>query len=448
MANWFAPRRIVIGALLLGGLALVVLAFRPATLPVDLGPVTRGPLRVTVNAEGKTRLRQRFIISAPVAGRLERLTLREGDPVTRDMVVAHIDPLASDTAVREAQGRLAEWRAQRAGVATLRPKAEALAQARAQIATAQATHRKAEARVEQVWAALAHARREDQRALRMETSGTISREAREIAQLNEITKAREYDTAVLEVQGAASAVDAARAALAVLEAQQRDPDYLLDVYTARIASAEAELARLRDAVTRTEIRAPSAGQVLRMLQENERMVAAGTPLLEIGDVTDLELVVDVLSTDAVRVPPGAPILVEHWGGGSTLQARVRRIEPAAFTKVSALGIEEQRVNIIADFVAPPRTLGDAYRVEARLVVWESADVIAVPASALFRCRDAWCAFVAHAGQVQRRVVALGHRNDRVAEVHQGVVPDEMVVLYPAEQLATGQRIRPREVAEP
>jgi HlyD family secretion protein len=199
---------------LLGVLLLLVLAFRPDPLRVDLGPVTRGPLRVTVNAEGKTRLRQRFVISAPVAGRLERLTLREGDTVTQDMVVAQIDPLASDTAVREAQGRLAEWYAQRAGVATLRPKQAALAQGRARVATAQAAQRKAEARLEQVRAALEHARRDYQRAVRMETSGTISREARETSQLNEITRTKEYDAAVLEVRGGGAAVGGRPAARA------------------------------------------------------------------------------------------------------------------------------------------------------------------------------------------------------------------------------------------
>lgn len=429
-------------------LALLGLAFRPAPLRVDLGPVLRAPLRVTVNAEGKTRLRQRFIISTLVAGRLERLTLREGDTVTRGMLVAQIDPLASDTAIREAQGRLAEWRAQRAGVATLRPKQEALAQGRARVAAAQAAQRKAEARVEQTRAALEQARREHQRAQRMEASGTISREARETAQLSETTKAREYDAVVLEVQGAAAEVEAAQAALAMSAAQQHDPDYLLDVYNARIASTEAELARLRDAMARTEIRAPSAGRVLRLLQENERMVAAGTPLLEVGDVTELELVVDVLSTDAVRLQPGARLLVERWGGSTVLEARVRLIEPAAFTKVSALGIEEQRVNVIADFVEPPRALGDGYRVEARIVVWEREEVVTVPASALFRCRDQWCVFCRVEDKAQRRVVTLGQRNDLIAEVHDGLTPGDLVVLHPAEQLEEGRRISPREALVP
>ncbi|MBM3224015.1 MAG: HlyD family efflux transporter periplasmic adaptor subunit, partial [Candidatus Tectomicrobia bacterium] len=415
---FFSFRRLLIALLLFALIALIGLALRPTPLRVDLGQVTTGPLRVTVNAEGKTRLRQRFVISAPVSGRVARLTLREGDTVTPDMVVAHIDPLPSDAAVREAQGRLAEWKAQRDGVATLRPKQEALTQGRARVAAAQAAQRKAEARVEQARATLEQARREYQRALKLETSGTISREARETAQMHETIRSREYDAAVLEVQGTTSDVEAARAALAVLEAQQRDPDYLLDVYSARISSVEAELARLRDEKARTAIRAPSHGRVLRVLQENERMVTAGTPLLEVGDVTALEILVDVLSTDAVRIQPGASVLLERWGGGHPLQARVRLIEPAAFTKISALGIEEQRVNVIADFLTPPEMLGDGYRVEARILVWESAQVLSVPASALFRCREAWCVFVAVDGKARRQLIEIGQRNDVAVEVRQ------------------------------
>lgn len=437
-------RRILVFLGLLGGLGLVIIAFRPAPLRVDLGQVVRAPLRVTVNAEGKTRLRQRFIVSAPVAGRLTRLTFREGDTVERDLVVAHLDPLPSDTAIREAQARLTEWQAQRAGVATLRPKQEALAQGRARVAAAQAAHRKAEARVAQSSAALEQTRREHQRAVRLEASGTISREARETAELNETMRARDYDAALLEAQGAASEIEAARAARAMLEAQRHDPDYLHDVYNARIAGAEAELARLKDEAVRTAIRSPERGRVLRVLQESERVVTAGTPLLEIGDVSDLELVVDVLSTDAVRIQPGALMLVERWGGGTTLQARVRLIEPAAFTKISALGIEEQRVNVIADFIDAPGPLGDGYRIEARIVVWESPEALSVPTSALFRCRDVWCVFVAADGKAQHRQVEIGQRSDFVIEVRQGLAAGESVVLYPTEQLADGSRISPRE----
>ncbi|MGE3542262.1 MAG: efflux RND transporter periplasmic adaptor subunit [Candidatus Tectimicrobiota bacterium] len=440
-------RRQILGLLaVLAGLTLSVLALRPTPLQVDLGQVRRGPLRVTVNAEGKTRLRQRYIVSAPVTGRLERLHLKEGDVVEAQAVIAQIDPLASDMAVREAQARLAEWQAQKSGVSTLRPKREALVQARARVVAAQAAHRKAEARLEQSRAALVQATREQQRATRLEASGTISREARETAQLNETMRSKDVEAAVLEVQSSLAEIEGARAALAVLEAQQHDPDYLLDVYSARIASVETELARLRDAARRTDIRTPGAGRVLRLLQENERVVTAGTPILEVGDVTQLELVVDVLSTDAVRITPGAPTLIERWGGGYTLQARVRLIEPSAFTKLSALGIEEQRVNVIADFVEPPGSLGDGYRVEARIVVWETPSTLTVSSSALFRCHEAWCVFVAQEDTARQRQVEVGQRSDFVVEILQGLAEGERVILHPAEQIEDGRRIVQRAAA--
>jgi HlyD family secretion protein len=422
----------------------VVVALRPAPLSVDLGRVADGSLRVTVDAEGKTRVRHRYVVSAPVTGRLARLALDEGDLVERDTIVARIDPLPHASAVQEAQARLAELQAQRQGVATLRPKQEALLQARARIAAAQAAQREAEAKVEQARAALEQARREQQRAQRLEAVGALSREVRETMELTATTRAREFEAAELEVQRAIAEVRAAQAALAVLAAQQRDPDYLLEVYSARIASVEAELARLRDAAVRTEIAAPVRGQVLRVLEADERVVTAGTPLLELGDPADLELVLDLLSTDAVKVQPGALVLVEHWGGTQTLQARVRRVEPAAFTKVSALGVEEQRVNVIADFVDPSTPLGDGYRVEVRIVIWEGASVLKVPVSALFRCADTWCVFVVAQGKAHRRPVNIGQRNSVEAEVRQGLLPGETVILHPTPQVAEGTRVRGRE----
>jgi HlyD family secretion protein len=396
---------------------------------------------VTVDAEGKTRIRQRHVVSAPVTGRLARLTLDEGDVVERGTIVARIDPLPHEAAVQEAQARLAEWQAQRQGVATLRPKPEALTQARARIHAAQTAQREAEARMEKARAAQEQARRDYQRAQRLEVLGAISRENRETMALNETTQSKEFEAAFLETQRATAEITAAQAALALLEAQQRDPDYLLDVYSARIASVEAELAKLRDAAERTHISAPVRGQVLRVFEENERVVSAGTPLLELGDATDLELVVDVLSTDAVKVQPGTLVLVEHWGGQQTLQARVRRLEPAAFTKVSALGVEEQRVNVIADFIEPSVPLSDGYRVEARLVVWESEKVLKAPVSALFRCADAWCVFGVAADRAYRRPVVIGQRNSLEAEVRQGLTAGDRVIVHPTEQIRDHGRVR-------
>jgi HlyD family secretion protein len=422
---------------------LIVVAFRPAPIPVDLGRVERGRLRITVDAEGKTRVRQRTIISAPVAGRLARIRLDEGDKVKQGEVIARLDPLPLDAAVREARARIAEWRAQQAGVETLRPKQQSLSYLQARVAAAQAARLEAEAKVEKARAALEQARREVQRAQRLEAIGALSREARETLELLETTRLKEFEAAQLEAKRSASEVEAARAELAATAATQRDPDYLLDVYNARIASIEAELARLQDEAERTEIHSPVNGQVLRVLEENERVVSAGTPLLELGDLTQLELVIDILSTDAVKVQPGTTVLIEHWGGHDPLHARVRLVEPSAYTKVSALGVEEQRVNVIAGFVDLPVPLGDGYRVEARMVVWENPAALKVPLSALFRCQGAWCVFTVANNRAQHRQVEIGQRSDFEAEVRQGLKEGDRVILHPTERIGDGKRVRPR-----
>jgi HlyD family secretion protein len=432
---------LLVGLVLVG---LLVMMFRPQPVRVEVASVERGPLTVTVDAEGKTRLRQRYVVSAPVEGRVERISLEAGDTVERGMVVARIDPLPLDAAVRSALARLAELQAQRQGVATMRPKQQALLQAEERIRAAQAARREAEARAEQAEAALEQAQRELQRAQRLEAIGAISRETREGLELTATTRQKALKAARLEAQRALAEVRAAQAAHAVLQAEQRDPDYLLEVYDARIASVEAELAKLRDEAIRTDIRAPVGGRVMRVLEEHQRVVAAGTPLLELGNLDTLELVIDVLSTDAVAIQAGARVLVEHWGGNRTLTARVRRVEPSAFTKISALGVEEQRVNVIADLPAVPPALGDGFRIEARIVVWEAPQVLRVPVSALFRCGQAWCVFVVVAGRAQRRRIVIGHRNDLAAEVKQGLEAGETVIVHPSTQLSDGARVEPWE----
>lgn len=439
----FSRKRLVWLGVALGLLGLIVVALRPAPLRVDMGQVQYGPLQVTVDTEGKTRLRHRYTISAPVSGRLARLQIQEGDRVASGQIIAHMDSLPVDMAIREARARLAEWQAQLAGVATLRPKRDALQRAQARIVAARAAQRRAEAQVEQAQAALEQARRDRQRAERLEAKGTISREAREAAELTETTRTKEYEAMIRTAQGAAAEVEAAEAELAVLKAEQRDPDYLLDVYEARMASVEAELTRLQDEASRTAIHAPVSGQILRVLQEDERVVQAGTPLLEVGNLDDLELVIDVLSADAVRVQTGAKMLIEHWGGDRTLRARVRLIEPSAFTEISALGVEEQRINIIGDFLDTPIPLGDGYRVEARMVVWEGSDVLQVPLSALFRCAHAWCVFVVEKGRAQARLIEIGQRNHVAVAVQSGLAVGETVILHPSEQVEGGVRVQAR-----
>ncbi|PSB06367.1 efflux transporter periplasmic adaptor subunit [filamentous cyanobacterium CCP2] len=433
---------LIYGALGIGAVVLVVTLFRPSPILVDTSPLQRGALQVTVDAEGKTRVRDRYTIAAGVNGHLERITLNEGDPIEEGAIVAQIDPLPMNTQVQEALSRLAEWRSEREGVETQRPKPEAIEQARVRIQAAEANQRRADARVAQAQAALAQAQREAQRARELEAEGVIPRQDRETAELNETTRARELDAAILAANAEASAVEVARAELAVLQQEQTDPDYLLDVYDARITSTEAELSRLRDRAARTNIYSPVSGRVLRIQQRSAQFVTEGTPLVEIGDLTELELVIDVLSTDAMRIQPGNPIWLEMQDA-EPLQATVRLVEPSAFTKESALGVEEQRVNVIGDFVDADTTFGDAYRVDVRIVVWENDDVLKVPLSALFRCQQDWCTFVVEGDRAQQRQVEIGQRSNLEAEILEGLQEGEAVILHPTRAIEDGSRVRGR-----
>jgi HlyD family secretion protein len=357
--------------------------------------------------------------------------------------VAQIEPLTLTAPVQAALGHLAAVRAQREGVATQRPKAASLAQAQMRIQAAQATQRQAEASVAQAQAALEQAQRDRQRAQQMAADGVISRQEREAAELTEITHTKTLESATLAAQAAVAEVEVARAALTVLQAEQQDPDYLLKVYDAQIASITADLANLQDAAARTAIRAPTGGQVLRLLQKSAQSVTAGTPLLEIGDIAKLEIVIDVLSADAIQIKPGDLILVQAGSTMPALKAKVRYIEPSAFTKVSALGVEEQRVNVIGDFINLPTVLGDAYRSDVQIVVWQKPDVLKVPLSALFRCDQAWCVFGLRQGQAEQRSLEIGHRSNSEAEVRQGLQAGELVILHPHEQIKPGTRVKSR-----
>lgn len=427
---------------------LIVWAFRPSPILVDVKQVQRSNLQVTIDVEGKTRVRDRFVIASETNGHLARITLNEGNTVTPGMVVAQIDPLPLNASVQEVLGRLAEWRAQRAGVVTQRPKVETVQQARTRIQVAEARQQQAEARVSQARAALLQAQRDRDRAQQLAATGAIAQQDREVAELNETTKAKELETAILAAQAEASEVEVARAALAVVQQEQSDPDYLLSVYDARIAGTEAELAKLRDEAARTNIYAPVAGRVLRIHQKSAQFVTPGTPLLEIGDPAKLELVIDVLSTDAVRIKPGNPILIDQSldqrTAPTSVQAKVRSIEPAAFTKVSALGVEEQRVNVIGDFIDSSQLFGDAYRVDTRIVIWQGKNVLKAPISSLFRCHQStWCVFVMEQGKARQRQIVIEHRSDREAEVKQGLSQGERVILHPTEQIKSGIRVHSR-----
>ncbi|MEW5930249.1 MAG: HlyD family efflux transporter periplasmic adaptor subunit, partial [Gemmatimonadota bacterium] len=256
---------------------------------------------------------------------------------------------------------------------------------------------------------------EAERARTLAAAGALSRSAREEAELAALSRAREADAAAERVRAAAADVASARAALA-----DADPS----------AEPRAPL----------EVRSPVAGRVLRVPERSARAVAAGAPLVELGDADALEVVVDVLSADAVAIRPGAPVEIGDWGGAGTLRGVVRRVEPSAFTRVSALGVEEQRVNVVADLAARPAGLGDNYRVEARIVTWLAPRVLRVPSGALFRDGEAWGVFVVEEGRARRRAVRVGHRGEDAVEVPGGLRAGEEVVMFPTDQVRDGVRV--------
>lgn len=427
----------------LGIAGAIALAFRPAPIAVDIGIVERGPLQVTIAAEGKTRVKERFVVAAPVAGRLERIALDVGDRVSAGDSLAQIDPLPLGTQVSAAQAKLQELQAQISGVETQRPKSQELIQAQARLQSAQAEQRAAAAEVARAEAQWEQAKRDRDRTAQLESQGAVSRRELEIAQTLENTRQRELEAARQQLAQSQQAVNAAAEDIPLLQDQQRDPDYLIGVYQAQIAAVEAELANLADEASRTAITAPEAGDVLRVIEGSARFVQAGDSLVEIGNAEDLELVIDVLSADAVKIQQNSKIIVQQWGGSDALEATVSTVEPAAFTEVSALGVEEQRVNIIGQFAEKDIPLGDGYRVEAEIVIWESEESVQVPVSALFRCQQAWCVFSIEGDRAQLQQVDIGQRNPFNAVVLSGLAPGESVILHPNERIEAGSRVSQR-----
>ncbi|HJQ66278.1 MAG TPA: efflux RND transporter periplasmic adaptor subunit [Gemmatimonadales bacterium] len=368
--------------------AFLVYTLRPTSLSVDTATAAHGPLRVTIDDEGRTRVRDRYVVMAPVAGRVSRITLEEGSPVAPGTVVAELSAAPLDP-----RGRL---------------------EAAARLRAAEDAQRASVAAVTEARAALAQARRNRVRAESLFSMNALSVDQREQAALAETTAVQRVEAAEFRSQAAAHDVEQARAT----------------VSTTRATGV-------------LRLRAPVRGRVLRIPEQSERVVAAGTPLLELGDPNRLEIVIDLLSEDAVKVQPGDRIIVDDWGGDHALEGHVRRVEPAGFTKVSALGIEEQRVNVVADLDETPPQLGDGYRVEARVVLWESASVLKVPGSALFQDGDGWAVFLVRDGRARRHVVQVGHRNALEVEITGGLSAGDAIVLHPTDKLADGVRVAAR-----
>ena len=384
-------RRLLWVATIAAAGVVTILAWYPSPLLVESHRVERGALQVTIDEEGETRARDRFVVAAPVSGRLMRVSVEDGDAVRSGQVVARIDPLPLSQ--RERQEALARVD---------------VAEAALQRAMAHETHAREDSEL---------ARRERERAEQLARDGVISAQLLDQARNGDVTAREESEAARYSVEVAASEVKIARAALVGLDA----------------ASGAAR--------PLVELRSPATGHVLRILEESERVIQAGTPVLIVGDAKRLEVVTDVLSTDAVKIPAGAQVLIEDWGGDLALQGRVRRIEPAGFTKVSALGVEEQRVNVISDFEDPPGPLGDGYRVQTRIVIWATDSALQVPSSAAFRQQQGWSVFVIEGDRAKMRNIQIGHRSDTSVEILEGISEGERVILHPSNEISDGMRVR-------
>ena len=387
-------------ALVAATVALIAYARRPKPMVVDSVTVARGALESTVDADGRTRVRERYVVAAPVAGRVERIMLTEGAIIHAGEVIVTLRPLPLDST--------------------------AMSQARARVDAADAVANQAATDVRVSTAQLEQRRREASRAERLAEYGAIAPREVEEAQLARLQAEEALKAANERVRGAQAD---ARQARSVLASQQT-----------------------RAAVS-IPVRSPANGRVLRVPERSERIVAAGTALVEIGDPRSLEVVVDVLSSDAATIHPGDRVRLAEWSGSvdvqetSHLGGRVREIEPSGFTKVSALGVEEQRVNVIVKLDASPPVIGDGFRVEASIVVWSAPSVVSVPRSALLQAKGksgVWTAFVVRNGKAESRELRIGHFGGALAEVLAGVEPGDEVVVFPSDQLRDGVRVTSRK----
>jgi HlyD family secretion protein len=380
----------------LGGLVLLILiaaGLWPKPVPVETARAVHGLLRATVNEEGKTRIRQRYVIAAPVAGQLRRIPFKAGaEVIAGQTVLAVIDPVSPT--LLDARSR----------------------------ATGEAKRDLASANLEKSQAAHSFSGSELHRLERLYADKTIS--------IQELEGAQWRDASAVKEQAAAES------ALRQAEAELAESSSGISTESATVCAAR-------------EIKAPASGSVLRVFEENARVVTAGTPLVEIGDPTDLEVVVEVLSRDGAAIPAGAKVEFEQWGGAEPLIGRVRLVEPAAFTKVSALGVEEQRVNVVADLLTPPeqrKNVGDNFRVEAKIIMWEAKDALKVPAGALFRQGDQWATFAVVNGQARLQTVKVGRSSGTETQILEGLKADDSVILYPGSRIRDGQKVTPIHIS--
>lgn len=392
-------RRITWLSVLLIILAALAYGFRPQPRLVDMVEAKLAPMQVAIEEEGKTRVIDRYIISAPVAGTTCRVDLDVGDSVEKNQMLVNIKPLQSQA---------------------LDPRSHA--EAEATVAAAESALRAAEQNVHSARADADLAGKELTRLEPLAKQGHVSIDRLDQARATKRSTAATLRSAVFAVDVAKHELDAARTALR---------------YTGNTSSNPEDM---------VQVLAPVTGQVLKVQQECEGVVSPGQPLLEIGDTRSLEIETDVLSADAVKIKPGMSVLYERWGGEKPLTGHVRRVEPVGFTKISALGVEEQRVLIISDIASDTeqwQTLGDGYRVESRFILWDEQDVLQIPASALFRVEDQWALFVMKNSKAKRRNVKVGQRNGLSAQILNGLTEGEAVITHPDNTIEDGVAVKRR-----
>ncbi|MDD9938632.1 MAG: HlyD family efflux transporter periplasmic adaptor subunit [Myxococcales bacterium] len=392
--SWF--KRAVALLFVAAAVAAVVIAWLPKPLPVDLEEIALAELQVTIDEDGRTRVKDRYQVSAPLMANVGRIELEPGDAIEPGDVLARLVPIEApllDTRTR--------------------------AQAQARVAAASAARRQAHASIGRVRTALEFAEREADRQGKLTGSGATSARAVEQAQLALRTRREELASAEFGAKVADYEVQMARAALGRMGKGGKGGDEQL------------------------EVSAPVAGRVLKVFRQSEGVVQPGTPLVEVGDPAALEIVVDVLTSDAVSIEPGTTVRIERWGGERPLRAHVRLVEPSAFTRISALGVEEQRVNVVVDLDEPHTTwqaLGDGYRVESRIVVWQGDDILTAPASAVFRRGDGHAVYRHEGGLAKLVPVRVGRRNAHRVQILEGLEVGDRVIAHPSDRVADGVEV--------
>lgn len=392
-------------AALLGVVGLLVFGFMPKPIPVTLGKVERQTLEVTVDEPGKTRVRAKYTVSAPVTGYLSRIALRTGDRVEKDAILAELTPAAS---------QLLDDRTR--------------AETRARVAVAEANLERARAASRRAAASVEFATDQEKRSAALHAQGGVSQQA--------------LDQAAYEVR-------AAREELSTLRVGEEVAASELNAAKVAHHSSKERNGSGGDARTKVTVTAPMSGQVLRVIHESEGVVPVGAPLIELGDTRALEVVVDVLTTEGVGITVGSPARIERWGGSGALNARVRSKEPSAFTTRSALGVEEQRVPVVLDLVDPEerwRALGDGYRVETRIRTALIEHAVVVPASAVFRENGRFTVFAARDGKATKQVLDTGARTPDWVEVKKGLSPGDLVILYPSDKVVEGVSVTSQDAA--